>query len=322
MRDQIVETMQTYAERTEIPVSALCAMAKLPRGKFYAWQERFGVGNNHNGNIPKATWLLDWEKEAMIAYAKTHEEEGYRRLCYRMMDEDVVSASPSSVYRVLKQEGLLQKFTGKPSKRGTGFVQPLEAHEQWHTDITYVNVLSTFLFLISVLDGYSRSIVHHELRASMEEYDVQLVVQRAREKHPDEHPRLISDRGGQFIAKDFKKFLRYAGLKQTLISSGYPQSNGKLERWHRTIKSECIRKTSFLSIADARNAIAAFIQYYNDERLHSALHYVSPRAMLEGRQRDILKQRDEKLEKARQARIQNFNSNSTLHQESHLSDSR
>jgi len=105
-------------------------MAKLSRGKYYAWQQRLGVLNQHNGNIPKATWRLDWEKSAMIQYAKTHEEEGYRRLCYRMMDEDVVAASPSSVYRVLKQEGLLPKFTGKPSKKGTGFVQPLKPHEQ------------------------------------------------------------------------------------------------------------------------------------------------------------------------------------------------
>ena len=86
--------------------------------------------------------------------------EGYRRLTFMMLDDDVVAVSPSSVYRVLKAAGRLDRHRWAPSKKGTGFVQPLRAHEQWHIDISYLNVAGTFYFLCSVLDGYSRSIVH------------------------------------------------------------------------------------------------------------------------------------------------------------------
>lgn len=90
------------------------------------------------------------------AYYWRHEceQEGYRRLCYRMIDEDVVYASPSSVYRVLKAEGLLQKFKScKESKKGHGYVQPSRPHQEWHIDISYVNVLGSFLFLVRLLMG-------------------------------------------------------------------------------------------------------------------------------------------------------------------------
>lgn len=85
-------------------------MINLSSSKYYTWLSRHGLPNNHNGLIPKSNWLLDWEKEAIIHYAKDHIGEGYRRLTYMMMDEDVVAASPTAVYRVLKQNGLLNKW--------------------------------------------------------------------------------------------------------------------------------------------------------------------------------------------------------------------
>jgi len=105
---------------------------------------------------------------------------------------------------------------------------------------------------------------------------------------------------------------RFDPIKSTLISVGYPQSNGKLERFFGTAKRECIRKNSFLSIADARKIIDQFIEYYNNKRLHSAIDYVAPLDMLCGRKDEILKSRDEKLRKARERRIEYYNQNSTL----------
>jgi len=298
-------------------------MVQISPGKFYDWQKRVNMPNRHNGLIPKAHWLLPWERDAIVNYAREHEDDGYRRLCYQMIDDDVVYVSPSSVYRVLKGAGLPMKFLpSEPSDKGKGYTQPTRPHQEWHTDITYVNVLGTFLFLIAVLDGYCRYVVHHELLASMEQADVMLVVERAREKFPDEKPRIISDRGGQFIAKEFKEYLRWAGLTQTLIPAGYLQSNGKIERFYRTIKSECIRRSNFLSIADARRVITDFIDYYNNKRLHSALDYIAPVDILLGRRDEILRQRQEKLVKARVLRQEYFNQISTLNQTPVLSDSR
>jgi len=177
------------------------------------------------------------------------------------------------------------------------------------------------MFLVAVIDGYSRFIVHHALRAAMEEKDVELVVQRALDRFPSQSPRIISDRVTQFVAKDFNNFIRYAGLSHTFTSVGYPQSNGKIERFFRTAKSDCIRKNSFLSIEDARRQISEFIWYYNQKRLHSSIGYVTPFDKLIGRDKRIIETREQKLEKARELRVQ-YNTNSTLTQYPVLSDSR
>ncbi|MCA1704834.1 MAG: transposase family protein [Actinobacteria bacterium] len=114
-----------------------------------------------------------------------------------MLDDDVVAVSPSSTYRVLKQADVLGRRSGSPSKKGTGFVQPLAAHEHWHVDISYLNICGTFYYLCSLLDGYSRYLVHWEIRESRTEQDVETIVQRAREKFPEARPRIISDHGPQ-----------------------------------------------------------------------------------------------------------------------------
>jgi putative transposase len=201
-------------------------------------------------------------------------------------------ASPSTVYRILKEEGLLNGYiTRKESKRGQGYKQPEKPHEEWHTDITYVNVLGSFMFLVVVIDGYSRFVVKHELRKSMKDKDVCCVLQKAHERFPKEKPRIISDRGGQFISRELQSYLRYIGLKQTYTSVGYPQSNGKIERFFKTAKEECIRGNSFLSINDARKIIDRYIEPYNYGRLHSAIDYVTPYDMLTGRKEQILEER-------------------------------
>jgi putative transposase len=219
-----------------------------------------------------------------------------------MLDQDVVAVSPSSVWRVLGQAGLLAKWNGTPSKKGTGFAQPPAAHEHWHIDVSYINISGTFYYLCSVLDGYSRLLVHWELRASMTEAEIEIVLQRAREKYPDARPRIISDNGPQFLARDFKEFIRIAGMTHVRTSPYYPQSNGKLERWHKSLKSECIRPGTPLSQQDAERLIQQYVDHYNHVRLHSAIGFVTPMDMLAGRQKEIQAARDGKLEEARQKR--------------------
>ena len=219
-----------------------------------------------------------------------------------MLDSDIVAVSPSSVYRVLLNAGLLSKFNGKPSKKGDGFTQPLKPHEHWHIDISYINVSGTFYYMCSVLDGFSRYIVHWDVRESMTESDVELILQRAKEKFPDAQPRIISDNGPQFIARDFKEFVRISGMTHVRTSPYYPQSNGKLERYHKTIKSTCIRVRTPLSLDDAVQMVSEFVGQYNNRRLHSAIGYITPKDKLEGRAESIHAQRDAKLDAAREAR--------------------
>jgi len=274
----------------------------IHRQQFYRWEKRYGRVNTHNGQIPRDHWLTDEERKAILDYHEAHAPEGYRRMTFMMIDKDVVAVSPVTVYRVLKGAGVLDRWNGKPSKKGTGFVQPLAAHEHWHMDISYINVAGTFYYLCSVLDGATRFLVHWELKESMTERDVETVLQRAREQYPDAAPRIISDNGPQFIAKDFKEFIRISGMTHVRTSPYYPQSNGKLERWHQTLKVTTIRPGAPASLEEARRLVEGFVDYYNHHRLHSAIGFITPADMLAGRAEAIWAARDEKLEQAREQR--------------------
>jgi len=136
----------------------------------------------------------------------------------------------------------------------------------------------------------------------MEEIDVETILQRAHEKFPGEHPRIISDNGPQFIAKDFKEFIRVLGMTHVRTSPYYPQSNGKIERFHKSYKTECVRQKVPLSLEDAQRITTDYVIRYNEARLHSAIGYITPKDMLEGRDKEIFAARDRKLAEARERR--------------------
>jgi transposase InsO family protein len=302
VRDEVVDYVRQTHKLTEVPAKQLVKWLGIGMSKFYDWKARHGKVNEHNALLPRDHWLEAWEKERILAFHAQHPLEGYRRLTYMMLDAGLVAASPATVYRVLAQAGCFERWNRSDSAKGTGFVQPLAAHEHWHVDISYVNVCGTFYYLVSVLDGASRFLVHWELRESMTEADVEIVLQRAREKFPPATPRIISDNGPQFIAKDFKEFIRLGGMTHVRTSPYYPQSNGKIERWHGTLKRDCLRPHVPLSIDEARRLVAEFVDHYNHARLHSAIGYVTPADKLAGREAAIFAQRDRKLAEARERR--------------------
>lgn len=297
-----MDFVRCWSEKTEIGAGRFIVWLGVTASKFYSWRERYGRVNEHNGWIPRDFWLEEWEKQAIVDFHLKNPLEGYRRLTFMMLDADVVAVSPSSVWRVLGQAGLLKKWNGKESRKGTGFEQPLKPQQHWHIDVSYINICGTFYYLCSVLDGFSRFIVHWDLRESMMEADIEIILQSAKEKYPEAKPRIISDNGPQFIARDFKEFIRISGMTHVRTSPYYPQSNGKLERWHQSIKRECIRPGTPLSPEDARRLIASYVDHYNTVRLHSAIGFVTPNDMLAGRQVEIHAARDRKLEQARRQR--------------------
>ena len=303
-RDAIVDFTTAWSEKTEIPLTSFISWLAIAKSKFYTWIERYGKVNEHNAPLPRDFWLEDWEREAIIKFYLENPQEGYRRLTFMMLDRDLVAVSPATTWRVLSKAGLLARWNQKKSLKGTGFVQPLRPHEHWHVDISYLNINGTFYYLCSILDGCSRYIVHGEIREQMTEADVEIVLQRAKEKFPDARPRIISDNGPQFIAKDFKEFIRISGMTHVRTSPFYPQSNGKLERFHKTLKVECIRPGVPLSLDDARRIVEKYIEHYNTVRLHSAIGYVTPADKLAGRDQEIFTERDRKLEAARELRKQ------------------
>jgi transposase InsO family protein len=160
----------------------------------------------------------------------------------------------------------------------------LAAHQHWHVDVSYLNIGGTFYYLCSILDGYSHYIVNWDIRDSMTEADIEIILQLAKEKYLQARPRIISDNGLDFIAKDFKEFVRISGMTHVRTSPFYPQSNGKIEIWHKSLKGACIRPGTRLSLDDARCLVSGYVNHYNCVRLNSATGYITPKDMLAGRQ--------------------------------------
>ncbi len=219
-----------------------------------------------------------------------------------MLDADVVAVRPSSVDRVLHDAGLMKAYTSKPSLKGKGFPQPLRPHEHWHVAASDINGAGTFFYLCSLLDGCSRFLVHWEIRERRTEADVETILPRAREQSPDARPRIIWDNGPQFIAQDIKEFIRIWGMTPVRTSPYAPQSNGKFARWHKTLKGECIRVKTPLSLEDARRLGAEFVATSNEVRSPRALGDVTPAAKWAGRAREIFAERDCKRDAARESR--------------------
>jgi transposase InsO family protein len=305
-----VDFIRVWSSKTRISIDRFLQWLELSTGKFYDWRKRYGKINQHNGWVPRDFWLQDWEKQKILDFQLLYPQEGYRRLTYMMIDADVVAVSPASVWRVLGKAGRLTRFPRETSKKGTGFEQPQKAHEHWHIDIAYINIHGTFYYLCAVLDGASRFLVDWSLREAMTEADIEILLERAKEKFPDARPRIISDNGPQFIAKDFKEFIRISGMTHVRTSPYYPQSNGKMERWNKSVKSECLRPGVPLSLDDAIRLVGQYVEAYNGLRLHSAIGYVTPKDHLEGRREQIHAERDRKLEQARQWRTANAQSES------------
>lgn len=142
-------------EKAEIPVCLWLSLLALSSDKFYRWKKRYGLANEHNGKIPRDFWLEPWERQSILEFHDKNPLEGYRRLAFMMLDQDVVAVSPSSVYRVMRAENLLNRWNPKASSKGKGIAQPSGPHQHWHTDIAYLNIAGAFYYLISILDGYS-----------------------------------------------------------------------------------------------------------------------------------------------------------------------
>jgi transposase InsO family protein len=197
-----VDYVARWSERTELPAKRLVRWIGIGMSKFQDWKARYGKVNEHNAQVPRDHWLEDWERRAILDFERDYPLEGYRRLTFMMNDAEVVAAAPATVYRVLASAGRIGQQPLKTTGKGKGFQQPDAPHRHWHIDVSYLNIAGTFYFLCSILDGFSRAIVHWEIGERMQEPDVELVVQRAREKFPGERPRIISDNGPQFIAKE------------------------------------------------------------------------------------------------------------------------
>jgi hypothetical protein len=200
-----VDFVRRWSGKTGIGVGRFIAWLGVGASKFYDWQQRYGRVNEHNGWVPRDFWISGWragrKKPSSSSTLRSRwKGTGGRRLTFMMLDADVVAVSPASVWRVLKQAGLLSRWKDKPSRKGTGFEQPPSPHQRWHIDVSYINLSGTFYYLCSVLDGYSRFLVHWDLRESMKEADIEMIPPFQRFAH--ESPSVTASRS-KFLSRAY-----------------------------------------------------------------------------------------------------------------------
>lgn len=301
VKAELLALVRVTQARTGWTVRRILKAVGLSKARYRDWVKR-AARDALADRPPIAVWrdgILAEEKDAVRRYALAHPKDGYRRLTWQMIDADIAYLSPSSVYRILEEADLLSRWKRSTSK-GTAPSKPTRSHERWHTDLMYLRIQDSWYFLVTVLDAYSRYVVHWELLSTMAASDVQLVIQHALET-TGATPDVVTDNGSQFTAKEFKELVRRFAFKHIRIRWYHPESNGTVERFHRSTR-EALGDEALRNLGQAREVIAGWVRHYNEERLHAALGYLPPAEYYRGNPEARQAERHAKLEKARKER--------------------
>jgi transposase InsO family protein len=244
--------------------------------------------------------LLDWEKEAIVDFYMAHQENGYRRLTYMMIDQNIVYCSPSTVYRHLKGQGLLMRWA-EPRILGPKPALPTAPNQKWHTDLMIMEIGGINYYYQGIIDAYSRYIISWDIHTEGTALNTSLLLQEAYDKSPDNiNPVVIADNGPEFIGKEFREIIKVHQGKDVRITAYHPQSNGIEERFHRTLRCEGL--DSYANIIEAKRKVGRWIEYYNKHRLHSAIDYMAPEVWHYGDPVDLKNERKMKLKQAKEER--------------------
>jgi transposase InsO family protein len=301
----IARAEELTPERTR---RAILADLGLHHSTFYRWLERADTGTLADAQVlpePRRLPPTPDESARVVEYAQVHPLLGYKRLCRAMVDENVAFLRPWSVHAILKAHNLL----GRRTQAILPFARPDEPDhpdQRWHTDLMSLKLNGRWFHLIDVLDAYSRYLVYWEVLLSARADIVTLAAQRALEtlngRKPVGEPEIVHDRGPQFVGHEWRVFVRNAEVGDISTRAHHPQSNGRIERFHRTTKEEGLNENDRTDLFRARNALARWQHYYNQERPHTALHYLRPIDYYRGDPVARLAEREEKLRGAAVAR--------------------
>ena len=273
----------------------------VPRSTYYRWlrrKEQQGLDDDAGGGKPPWNRLTSQEVDCVLSAAREMPELSCRQLAAWITDNQGFSVSESTVYRILRREGLvkraeMQLAAGKEYHRKT-----TGPHQMWATDASYFRVVGWGYYMVTVMDDYSRSILAHRLQRDMTSDSFIEVVQEAVDTTSmDQVPvtdrtRLLSDNCPGYASRAFRDYLGMVGIKHILATPFHPQTNGKLERYHQTIKRD-VNQEPYELPADLEAAIAAFVSYYTYRGYHKALGNVTPSDVLKGRRQEILQRRKE-----------------------------
>jgi len=282
------------------PLSWILSELGLTRSVYYDWLEKQRIGRLEDRVVVPRSLLavLPGEVKSAVEYAKIHPREGYRRLAWMMVDDDIIYLTPSTVYRILDKHDLLYRW--KRPEPGMGRKVPVATYpnEVWHVDLMYLWVKGRWYFLVTVLDSYSRYVVHWELAFSMLASEVANIIAAALEKVPGMRPRIVRDNGSQFVSKEWREVIRHFEVEEIPIRVRHPESNGRIERYHRSVREEAFGDDEKEDYYQARDLLDQWVKYYNHERLHSALNYLRPRDYYMGNPVVLMAERKKKLTEA------------------------
>ena len=309
--------------RSEIGVNKTLRELGIHKSTFYKWyhlyQEKGEAGFFFSPNSSRRQWnsIPEEEQKLVIDVALEAPELSSRELAHKITDEQGIFISESSVYRILKKSGLVTApshiliSAANEFKDKTSFV-----HEMWQTDFTYFKIVGWgWYYLSTVIDDFSRYIVHWELCKTMKAQDVQRTVDRAIIKaglKKGQVPKLLSDNGSCYVAGEIKTYLEEEyKMKQIHGRPAHPQTQGKIERYHRTMKN-VVKLHHYYSPEELIIALEEFVNRYNNERYHESIQNLTPADVYYGRTDEILKIRQQIKQETIKRRKQYYEQNKSV----------
>lgn len=299
---------QTQA-RIRWPIRRILRHLEIAPASYHRWGSRDVAPAPARASPGSPYEVLPAERRAIIDYALAHPEVRHRELAWKMLDENVVAVSPSTVYRVLGEANLVCRWIPRGRRKGAGrAAPPTKPDQRWQTDIRYVKVRERNYYLLAFLDVYARYIVYHELLRFMDGLSVSIAAQAALERLPaGVRPTIQSDHGSCFIAREFAQTLDAMEVGHHLIRPHTPTDNAEIERCNRTIGERIDDQLAAMNDADYHQAVAVIdgvIDHYNHHRLHSSLNFLRPVDYYRGNPEALLAERRRKLTTARELRKQ------------------
>ena len=293
-------------EQSHLPAKRTLDQLGIPRRTFYRWYDRFVEGGpealEDRPSAPSRVWnrLGDDIQDQIIEMALEADATDLspRELAVRFTDEKRYFVSESTVYRLLKAHDLITSPAYVVIKAADQFhTKTTRPNEMWQTDFTYFKIIGWgWMYLSTVLDDYSRYIIAWKLCSTMraqdvtDTLDIALAASGCDQAHVQHRPRLLSDNGPSYIAQDLADYIRANGMDHVRGAPLHPQTQGKIERWHQTLKNRVLLENYFLP-GDLESQIRAFVEHYNHRRYHESLDNVTPADAYFGRAEDIIKQR-------------------------------
>jgi len=292
-------------EHSNLSVKQTLAELDVPRSTFYRWYGQYQAdgpdGLRDQKPNPRQFWnrIPDPVKEQVVDLALEHPEKSSRQLAWHFVDKMKYFISESSVYRILKGFDLVQSPAFEMVSAKDKFEKPTQqVHELWQTDFTQFKVLDWgWYYLSTILDDYSRYIIAWKLAPTMAANDVEETLELALEKSGLEkarvrhRPRLLSDNGPAYLSKDLKKFLKRKDIKHIRGAPYHPQTQGKIERWHRSMKN-VVKLLNYYSPSQLAEAIDDFVAYYNNQRYHESLDNMTPVSIYYGKEKEVQSERE------------------------------